>query len=71
MLAEERALTAAMGRMRPILSVLFAGLTKNEDGSYTFAMPEDEFGLERDLPHPIESLRRLSTVLRGPQPDPT
>jgi len=70
MLAEERALSAAMGRLRPVLSVLFAGLTKNEDGSYTFTMPRDDFGLERDWPHPIENLRRLSTVLRGSQPDP-
>ena len=70
MLAEERALTAAMSRLRPVLATLFAGLTKNEDGSYTFAMPRDDFGLERDWPHPIENLRRLSTVLRGSQPDP-
>ena len=71
MLAEERALAAAMGRLRPVLAVLFAGLSKNEDGSYVFAMPKNEFGIDHDWPHPIENLRRLSTVLRGSQPDAT
>lgn len=67
MLAEERGLNAAMGRLRPTLSLLFAGLEHNADGSWTFRMPMTQPPNPRPVSDacPIEALRRLSVVLRA------
>jgi hypothetical protein len=68
MLAEERALTAAMSRMRPLLATLLSGLTDMGGGTWCYAPPIDSLGKPIDAPCPIEGLRRLSVVLRGQGP---
>ncbi|MDB5447608.1 MAG: hypothetical protein JWQ97_2925 [Phenylobacterium sp.] len=65
MLAEERAIGVVMGRLRPVLSVLFEGGTLQEDGSFTFRMPKGELGQDKPGLNPIEALGKLATVLRA------
>lgn len=67
MLAEERAIGVVMGRLRPVLTVLFAGLQRQEDGSYAFRMPVDELGKPKPWDDPFEQLRHLAAVLRQPE----
>lgn len=64
MLAEERALQQAMGRLRPVLATLFAGLVQEDDGSWRYTPPTHE-GRPVRAACPIEALRRLSVVLRA------
>ncbi len=64
MLAEERALTAALSRLRPVLTILFAGLGEQPDGSFLWTRPSDQAGKPVDWPCPFKSLRNLSKVLR-------
>jgi hypothetical protein len=69
MLAEERAYRQVLGRIQPLLTILFAGGEWDGD-SFVFKRPRGEDGQPIPGPCPIEGLRRLSTVLRGPQPHP-
>lgn len=70
MLAEERAYQQALGRVRPLLNQLLATLAAGEEGVFIYSPPRDEQGQRVPGPCPIEGLRRLSTVLRGSQPEP-
>jgi hypothetical protein len=71
MLAEERAFSQALGRLRPLLSRFFDNLVSGDDGAFTYTPPRDGDGQPLPGPCPVEGLRRLSTALRGSQPDQT
>jgi hypothetical protein len=62
MLAEERAIADALGRVRPLLAQLFQH-GEEVDGAFVFRPPVDELG--RPTCDPLGGLRRLETILRG------
>ena len=68
LLAEERALRLAMSRVQPLLTLLFASGAWEGD-HFVYQRPRDEDGKPLPGPCPIEGLSRLSTALRGTQPD--
>lgn len=64
MLAEQRALDAVIGRLRPILGQLLSNGVENADGTWTYTPPTDDRGRRLTLAEtPIQALHALSATL--------
>lgn len=69
MLAEERAIIDALGRVRPLLALMFERMEWQDDGSIVYQPPRDKEGAVLPDPHcPIVGLQRLESVLRAKLP---
>lgn len=66
MLAEERGLTAALGRVRPLLNAFLAGCETQPDGTVVYTPPKA--GQEDPSNDPLIGLQRLEAVLRSHWP---
>lgn len=64
MLAEERAIADALGRVRPLLQGLFARGAWIDEATFSYGRPRTEHGRLITEPCPIEGLRRLEATLR-------
>lgn len=68
MLAEQRAYDAVLGKIRPLLTQLFAGGSESEDGSFVYTPPVDATGGPLKLARSaIAALRDFANTLR-PEP---
>lgn len=69
MLAEERAIIDALGRVRPLLARMFERMEWRDDGSIVYQPLRDKAGAPLPDPHcPIVGLQRLEAVLRAKLP---
>lgn len=69
MLAEERAIVDALGRVRPLLAMMFQRMEWQDDGSILYQPLRDKDGRAIPDPHcPITGLQRLEAVLRATAP---
>jgi hypothetical protein len=69
MLAEERAIIDALGRVRPLLARMFERMEWQDDGSIVYQPLRDKDGRAIPDPHcPITGLQRLEAVLRAGEP---